>query len=52
MLYIKMICEELNVSEEVARKIMDKMSIAGFRFSSSPKETIIEEATFLNTYCM
>lgn len=52
MFYIKMISEELKISENVARKIMDKMSIAGFRFSNSSKETIIEEATFLNTYCM
>jgi len=47
-----MISEELNVNQEVAQKIMDKMSIAGFHFSSSSKETIIEEAKFLNTYCM
>jgi len=52
MFYKKMICEELNVDMNVAEKIMNKMSIAGFRFSSSSKEAIIEEATFLNTYCM
>lgn len=52
MFYKKMICEELSVSIDVAEKIMNKMSIGGFRFSSSSKEAIIEEATFLNTYCM
>lgn len=52
MFYKKMICEELDVNIDIAEKIMNKMSIGGFRFSSSSKETIIEEATFINTYCM
>jgi hypothetical protein len=52
MFYKKLICEALNVDMNVAEKIMNKMSIAGFHFSSSSKEAILEEATFINTYCI
>jgi len=52
MLYKKLICEELNVNADIAEKIMNKMSLGGFRFSSASKEAIIEEATFINTYCI
>jgi len=47
MLYEKMIAEKLGVSAEIARRIMDRMSIGGFRFSSASEESILEEASFL-----
>ena len=52
MLYKKLICEALNVDMNVAEIIMNKMSIAGFHFSSSSKEAILEEAEFIKKYCL
>lgn len=52
MLYQKMIAENLGIEMTAAEKIMEKMCIAGFRFSSSSEETIISEAKFLLKYCM
>lgn len=52
MIYMKLIAEELNVSKEVAEIIMNKMSLGGFHFSTSSRETILEEARFIKTYCL
>lgn len=52
MLYINMIAEELNVCSVTARKIMDLMCIGHFHFSSSSKESIIEEAKFIATHSL
>jgi hypothetical protein len=52
MYYKKFICEELAVDMDVASIIFDKMCIGGFRFGSSSKETIIEEANFIKTHCI
>lgn len=46
MLYIAYIMKTFNVSEETAQQVMDKMSIAGFRFSSASYEEIKEEASW------
>lgn len=50
MLYQKLIAESLNTDMEYAQRIMDKMSIGGFRFSSASEEAILEEALFIHTY--
>jgi predicted nucleic acid-binding protein len=47
-----MICEALAVDMSVAEKIMNKMSIAGFRFSVSSEEEILSEAKFIQKYCL
>ena len=52
MLYKKLICEALKVDMNVAEIIMNKMSIAGFRFSVSSKEEILAEANFIKKYCL
>lgn len=52
MLYEKMISESLGVSAEVARKIMDRMSLGGFKFSSASEEQILEEAGFLKKFSL
>lgn len=36
----------------VAEIIMNKMSLGGFHFSNSSRETILEEARFIKTYCL
>jgi hypothetical protein len=44
MLYIKIISELLNISEDSATEIMDYMSAFGFDFSESDDDSICREA--------
>jgi len=50
MYYKNMIADALNINIEVAESIMNRMSVGGFRFSSSSEESILEEASFLYKY--
>ena len=44
MLYVKMIAEFLNISEDSAMEVMNYMSIGGFDFSESDDVSIQREA--------
>jgi len=45
MLYVKMIAEFLNISEDSAMEVMNYMSIGGFDFSESDDVSIQREAS-------